>query len=252
MRQYIPHTRRHLIILGLFAVATLTTGCSDKTQQFKFKTPQEAISTCRQELATVQSLKKADIGKLTEVTAKWVALQDSVHSLMLRDSTLTPSSGFTVAYYGVADSIRTAITRLALSEKRSMAEVFSLKVNVGKTMDLRMEQKDVSAIRTVIDKMIADAETCRKHIKANKPLTSEQANKYRWQLIQPYLTIDNYATSALTDKQVETLTAIANELPRLLAYVDGKDYEKSPKEQTDKLATVLSEYFLKSYLASVL
>ncbi len=66
------------------------------------------------------------------------------------------------------------------------------------------------------------------------------------------MTIDNYAMASLTDKQAKTLTEMAAELPQLLAYVDGKDYDKTPKEETDKLAGVLGEYFLKTYLKSIL
>ena len=71
-------------------------------------------------------------------------------------------------------------------------------------------------------------------------------------IIQPFMTIDNYAMASLTDDQVKMMTELAEELPRLLSYVDGKDYDRTPKEETEKLEGVLSEYFLKSYLKSIL
>ncbi len=93
---------------------------------------------------------------------------------------------------------------------------------------------------------------CRNDINKQIRLTGQQASNYRWMLIQPFMTIDSYAMATLTDRQLQTLSEMAGELPRLLTYVDGKDYDKSPKEETDKLAGLLSEYFLKSYLKSIL
>jgi len=101
-------------------------------------------------------------------------------------------------------------------------------------------------------RIIQNAEVCRKDIKANVPLTDTQANNYRWMIIQPYMTIDNYSMAVLTEQQVKVLMELAAELPRLLAYVDGKDYDRSPVEETEKLNDILCEYFLKSYLKSIL
>lgn len=101
-------------------------------------------------------------------------------------------------------------------------------------------------------RIIQNAEVCRNDIKKQIQLTEQQANNYRWMVIQPFMTIDSYAMAILTDKQLQTLSEMAEELPRLLTYVDGKDYNNSPKEETEKLNGVLSEYFLKTYLKSIL
>lgn len=352
MKQCILNNARRYAYIGIVALATALVGCSNKTSSFDFKTPQEAVDACRHHLYNIQCLDKADMDKLKEITATWVELQDSVHSLIMRDSTLQPHSGVVMTYYGVADSIRREINRLALSEKRSIADVFALKVatasgrkqqqtsetykvakqfyeildeeapypNLPSTMSaydhllshadpfrqegelyefikaedkcfrsllLHLREVPQEQLKSITDKtallfdrlyhntaadldnevnervmlyltmrfnrrIIQNAETCRADIKANQPLTEQQSANYRWMIIQPYLTIDNYATAVLTDKQVASLTKIANELPELLAYVDGKDYAHAPKEETDKLTDVLSEYFLKSYLTSIL
>ena len=252
MKQTIPHTLRQIALVGIVAMGSLMTACNDKKTTFDFENLQEAVGVCRQELAGIKPLKTADISKLTEITGTWVELQDSVHSLMMRDTTLAPHDGTVMAYFGVADSIRREILRLALSEKRSLKDVFTLKVNTIKKMNIQIDKRDMTTIREVLDKMIANAETCRNNIKANQQLSKQESNNYRWTLLQPYLAIDNYATSVLTEQQVTSLTMIAGELPELLAYVDGVDYTKGSKEETEKLANVLSEYFLKSYLTSVL
>ena len=101
-------------------------------------------------------------------------------------------------------------------------------------------------------RIIQNAEVCRNDINKQIELTEQQANNYRWMIIQPFMAIDNNAMSALTEKQIQILSEMAGELPRLLTYIDGKDYDNSPKEETEKLTGILSEYFLKSYLKSIL
>lgn len=101
-------------------------------------------------------------------------------------------------------------------------------------------------------RIIQNAEVCRQDIKKKVELNDMQAINYRWMIIQPFMIIDNEAMEMITDQQVVTLTEMANELPQLLAYVDGKDFDKSPKEETSKLQGILSEYLLNTYLKSIL
>ncbi len=101
-------------------------------------------------------------------------------------------------------------------------------------------------------RIMQNAEVCRQDIKKEVELNNVQATNYRWMIIQPFMTIDSEAMAVMTDQQIVTLTEMAAELPRLLVYIDGKDYDKSPKQETDKLEGVLSDYFLKSYLKSIL
>ena len=101
-------------------------------------------------------------------------------------------------------------------------------------------------------RIIQNAEVCRQDIKKKIELNDMQAANYRWMIIQPFMTIDNEAMGMMTDQQIAILTEMAAELPQLLAYVDGKDYENSPKEETAKLQGILSEYLLKTYLKSIL
>lgn len=101
-------------------------------------------------------------------------------------------------------------------------------------------------------RVIQNAEACMKDIKEEKKLNSQQTANYRWMIIQPFMTIDNHAMATLTEKQVESLVSVAGELPALMAFLDGKDIEKGTKEQTAELSRMLSEYFLKAYLKSIL
>lgn len=158
MKHYIPKSLRQMTLVGIVAMAALVTACSDKKTTFEFTNLQEAVGVCRQNLADIKPLTTADINKLIEITATWVELQDSVHSLMMRDTTLAPHDGAVMAYFGVADSIRREIQRLALSEKRSLSDVFMLKVNTVKKMNIQMDKRDVTTIREVFGKMIESAE----------------------------------------------------------------------------------------------
>ena len=257
------------------------TACNSKKQKFEFDHAQEAIAACHQELATVKDQKDATIDELVTRINIWQELQDSTLTLMVRDSTLQNDARLASEFFAVTDSFRMVITRLALAKQRSMADVVKLKVGTSASRKAMLASDEFrSARQYYLDfnrRILQSAETCRNDIKAaikreenqihlsspereqarpkvktQKPLDTKQSANYRWLLIQPFLAMDNYATAMLTPQQEQTLTHLAEELPMLLAYVDGKDYAHSPKSETEKLSSVLSEYFLKCYLKSVL
>ena len=256
MKQRILHNTRHLIIISTVVMAAAFMGCSHNKHPFVFHTPQEAVVACHEELAKVKQMNSATIDELAQVINTWAELQDSTMSLMMRDSTMSAHNDLASEFFAVADSFRMEITDLALTQKRSMGDVMKLKVATSSNRKAALASEEFKSVRQYYmdfnRRIIQSAESCRNDINAKKPLTAKQGANYRWLLIQPFLALDNYATAALTEQQIETLNQLAEELPRLLAYVDGKDYDRSPKEETEKLSTVLSEYFLKSYLKSIL
>ena len=256
MKQRILHNTRHLIIISSVVLAAAFTGCSHNKHPFVFHTPQEAVVACHEELTKVKQMNSATIDELAQVINTWAELQDSTMSLMMRDSTMTVHNDLANDFFAVADSFRMEITDLALAQKRTMGDVMKLKVATSSNRKAALASEEFKSVRQYYmdfnRRIIQSAENCKNDINAKKPLTAKQGANYRWLLIQPFLALDNYATAALTEQQIQTLTRLAEELPRLLAYVDGKDYDRSPKEETEKLSTVLSEYFLKSYLKSIL
>ena len=256
MKQRILHNARHIIYVYVVVMAATFAGCSNNKHPFVFHTPQEAVVACHEELAKVKMMNSANIDELAQVINTWTELQDSTMSIMMRDSTMTVHNDLASEFFAVADSFRMEITDLALARKRSMGDVMKLKVATSSNRKAALASEEFKSVRQYYmdfnRRIIQSAENCRNDINAKKPLTVKQGANYRWLLIQPFLALDNYATAALTEQQIETLNQLAEELPRLLAYVDGKDYDRSPKEETDKLSTVLSEYFLKSYLKSIL
>ena len=101
-------------------------------------------------------------------------------------------------------------------------------------------------------RILQNAEAVVRDIKKEKELSEQQAANYRWMILQPFMTIDTYSMASITDSQEKKLKDIAEQLPRLLAYIDGKDFDKSEKSETEKLPGILTRYFLKSYLRQVL
>lgn len=98
-------------------------------------------------------------------------------------------------------------------------------------------------------RIMQNAIACREDILNNKPLSTEQRGHYRWMLIQPYISLDAYSTAALTKKQREELLVISKELPILLSRLDNN---KKTKDEENKLANTLADYFLKSYISATL
>lgn len=68
-------------------------------------------------------------------------------------------------------------------------------------------------------------------------------------LIQPFMAIDDYSATVLTEEQREQLLALSDDLPGLLERLDAR---KHVRDKENNLTEVLSEYFLKSYLSSIL
>ena len=101
-------------------------------------------------------------------------------------------------------------------------------------------------------RIIQNAEAIISDTQKKYRLSTMQAATYRWMLIQPYLTIDNYSMAYVTPKQEEQLTRIAKEIPAALAYLDGKDLNKSPKDKVDHATNIIADYFLKMYINQAL
>lgn len=98
-------------------------------------------------------------------------------------------------------------------------------------------------------RIMQNAIACREDILNNNHLNKEQRVSYRWMLIQPYVSMDEYSTSVLTKKQREELMILSKELPVLLNRLDN---QKKTKKEEDKLVNTLADYFLKSYISSTL
>lgn len=98
-------------------------------------------------------------------------------------------------------------------------------------------------------RIIQNAEACCKDVEDEKKLDKEQMANYRWMLIQPYMAIDDYSASVLTEQQKRELLDIADKLPTTLQRLDTDKYQKQGEEN---VTNVLAMYFLKSFLSTTL
>lgn len=99
--------------------------------------------------------------------------------------------------------------------------------------------------RRVVQNMVA----CKEDILNQKNLTPGQKASYRWMLIQAFTSLDSYGVACLTKQQKKDLLEIANMTPALLNRIDTK---KESDVQVKKMADLLSGYFLKNQVESIL
>lgn len=98
-------------------------------------------------------------------------------------------------------------------------------------------------------RLIQNAKACADYVSKGAKLTEEQKANFRWMLIQPFTVLDEKLISVLTEEQIKDLQDISENLPSILSKVDGK---ASNPENSNKLSEILSTYFLKYYLKTVL
>ena len=98
-------------------------------------------------------------------------------------------------------------------------------------------------------RIIQNALACKEDILSRRRLGNTQQANYRWMLIQPFMAIDDYSATVLTEEQREQFLALSDDLPGLLERLDAR---KHVRDKENNLTEVLSEYFLKSYLSSIL
>lgn len=99
-------------------------------------------------------------------------------------------------------------------------------------------------------RVLQNAAIYQKYIEDSKTISMMETGNYRWTLIQPMFSIDNYSMATMTDTQMKELSNLSEKLPELLAYID-KQVGTSPAH-SQQLATALTHYFLTSYLRNTL
>lgn len=98
-------------------------------------------------------------------------------------------------------------------------------------------------------RIILNAETCQDDVNRNKKLNNDQKANYRWMLVQPYISIDDYSTSVLTTEQKDKLMELSKALPKLLEKLGA---ERESNNGANNLTDVLATYFMKSFLTTSL
>lgn len=86
-------------------------------------------------------------------------------------------------------------------------------------------------------------------LSSGKAIKEEIRETMRWNILQPYLTIDKNSAAYLTDSQRESAIKIGRKLPDYLAQIDGILIEGKQKEKTVKtLAKAMLNMYLKQNL----
>ena len=276
---------KKLIVFGMTMMFVLAS-CN---QHPSFSSSQEALDGCKKQLQLLKQKQDASIEELSSLTSTWLEVQDSAYSAFGRDSSLNLKSPMAVAYFMVSDSIRTEIARLAFSKPRQLREVMYFKQHTAMQKE-KMEKSDIyrdavkyyeklddypiysslqetmSAYSSLLSsakpfrqgdelsmrfnrRIVQNALACKDDILSRKRLSTEQKANYRWMLIQPFMAIDDYSAAVLTKEQGEQLLSLSDDLPGLLERLDAK---KHVQDKENNLTEVLSDYFLKSYLSSIL
>ena len=110
--------------------------CSNKnSQKYQFNSAQEALTACRGELSKLQGIHEASTKDLAGLVNEWTEMQDSVYNYLSNDTTINVDDATILIYYNVCDSIRTEVGRLVRSKKRSLKDIFTLKVYTARDRD---------------------------------------------------------------------------------------------------------------------
>ena len=335
----------HNLLPVAMIVMVILSSCSSRKTEFKFKNAEEAVKACRKELSEIRKLKEPSIEEVTEMVARWVVLQDTTFSMIMRDSTIDYNSRIAIDFFIVADSVRDEVVRAALEKKRSMKDIWYLKVNTARDREKTQKSEDYKLALVFFDdvdkqtlfpdlqttmkeyenilketasfkkeremrdfikkedrcfrslmqdeldfitretsklfdnlyktaaitpenevnnrimiylsmrfnrRVVQNALAVQRDIEKNIELDEQQKTNYKLMIIQPFLSIDSYSLASLTSEQDKEISQIAEKLPRTLAVLDGKDYDKTPQEETDKLASVLTEYFIRMHFQNSL
>lgn len=97
-------------------------------------------------------------------------------------------------------------------------------------------------------RVVQNADACRLLLNKKPHLDQTQSQMFKWMIVQPFFTLDDYSAALITKNQEKVLNSLAKEIPQLFSFIDGIDISKGKKEEQEKLIDTLNEYFLKSFL----
>lgn len=97
-------------------------------------------------------------------------------------------------------------------------------------------------------RVVQNAEACRQELKKKPTLNRVQMQNFKWMIVQPFFSLDDYSAALVTDEQKKLLDKLATDLPELMAYIDGINLKDGKKKDQEDLIGALNEYFLNSFL----
>ena len=94
-------------------------------------------------------------------------------------------------------------------------------------------------------RLLLNAQVCADLIKEGKVDSESQANAYLWMTLQPFLSIDAFAISLLTEAQQQQMTELAASYPEISERLAKKEYA-----DTERLARI-PEQLMRLYIATL-
>ncbi len=337
---------RKITMVIMATTMIICVGCNTHQKSLHFDNPKDAVNACDRFWRIVSSQREnIDIKTVTDFTSQWMELQDSTYSCFYRDSAVTIDDEIALKFYIISDSVRNKITRMVLSQPRSLNEAVYYKINTiserkkvlkskeyqevmafynkidrnpiisvddvipnyikllqtksikqEKDLLVFLEEEDrlfrslcahlpaftqdnlkmitegtETVFRNLNDEMIhsdkeklitrmnfylvfrtnrrilQNADACRQDIQKKVKLNQQLTANYKWMLIQPFVTLDEYAMAYMSEEQEQKLLTLADDIENCIMRLDGKK-----KEDTQKLIQVMVEYILNSHVKMII
>ena len=126
---------------------------------------------------------------------------------------------------------RTFLTHLDECSELGVADITRMTEQVSSMIYKAASEKKIAtkdamvfmAMRTD-RRLLLNAQLCTDLIKKGKMNTPNHANAYLWMVLQPYLSIDSFAITMLTDGQKRQMADIAESYPELVSILGSKGY----------------------------
>lgn len=211
----------------------------------------EASKTYKKAMEFYNALDEEELIKgLPKAVVSYVYLLDKTKDLKNEEQLLTFIKQEDKCFRSLMASLSTVPTTVMQDLTKKTTRLFDRLYSLVGQKDDEVNDRTMLYLTMRFNRRIMqNAIACREDILNNKNLNNEQRFSYRWMLLQPYLSLDEYSTATLTEKQRQELMILSKELPVLLNRLDNT---KKTKEEEDKLINTLADYFLKTYISSAL
>ena len=107
----------------------------------KVRSARGALAVCQAELMELKFKKSASIDELIEYINQTQEMEDSIMSFSIKDTATAANAPLQDSILVICDSLRQEITRLALSEQRSLSDVVFIKTNTVKGQMMFIDAK---------------------------------------------------------------------------------------------------------------
>lgn len=98
-------------------------------------------------------------------------------------------------------------------------------------------------MRTV-RRLLQNSAMCVSDINRQKMKSKEQGNAYLWMIIQPFISIDQFAIATLTPRQRSDFNYVTTQLPKSVQFAKAFDIDQR------SLSYLLPQQLLKMYVLS--